>query len=190
MKKDLTMEELVNYCKQYGFVFQGSEIYGGLANSWDFGPLGTLLKENIRQAWKKSFIEENKYNYGLDSAIIMNPKVWEASGHVTSFADPLIDCKKCKARFRADKLIEDFTGGDITADGWSNEEIEKYIEEHDIYCPKCNKKDFTPIRKFNLLFETSLGVTDDTKNTVYLRGETAQGIFVYFLNVQRSMSFK
>ena len=190
MKKDLTMEELVNYCKQYGFVFQGSEIYGGLANSWDFGPLGTLLKENIRQAWKKSFIEENQYNYGLDSAIIMNPKVWEASGHVTSFADPLIDCKKCKARFRADKLIEDFTGGDITADGWSNEEIEKYIEEHDIYCPKCNKKDFTPIRKFNLLFETSLGVTDDTKNTVYLRGETAQGIFVNFKNVERSMRAK
>ena len=190
MKKDLTMDELVNYCKQYGFVFQGSEIYGGLANSWDFGPLGTLLKENIRQAWKKSFIEENKYNYGLDAAIIMNPKVWEASGHVASFADPLIDCKKCKARFRADKLIEDFTKGEITADGWSNEEIEKYIAEHDIYCPKCNKKDFTSIRKFNLLFETSLGVTDDTKNTVYLRGETAQGIFVNFKNIERSMRAK
>ena len=190
MKKDLTMEEIVNYCKQYGFVFQGSEIYGGLANSWDFGPLGTLLKENIRQAWKKSFIEENQYNYGIDAAIIMNPKVWVASGHVASFTDPLIDCKKCKARFRADKLIEDFTEGEITADGWSNEEIEKYIEEHDIYCPKCNKKDFTPIRKFNLLLETSLGVTDDTKSVAYLRGETAQGIFVNFKNVERSMRAK
>ena len=190
MKKDLTMEEIVNYCKQYGFVFQGSEIYGGLANSWDFGPLGTLLKENIRQAWKKSFIEENQYNYGIDAAIIMNPKVWVASGHVASFTDPLIDCKKCKARFRADKLIEDFTEGEITADGWSNDEIEKYIEEHDIYCPKCNKKDFTPIRKFNLLLETSLGVTDDSKSVAYLRGETAQGIFVNFKNVERSMRAK
>ena len=190
MKEELTMDELVNYCKQYGFIFQGSEIYGGLANSWDFGPLGTLLKENIRSAWKKSFIEENKYNYGLDSAIIMNPKVWEASGHVASFADPLIDCKKCKARCRADNLISDFTEGEITADGWSNEEIEKYIAEHDILCPKCGKKDFTPIRQFNLLFETSMGVTEDTKNTVYLRGETAQGIFVNFKNVERSMRAK
>ena len=190
MEEKLTMEELVNYCKQYGFVFQGSEIYGGLANSWDFGPLGTLLKDNIRNAWKKSFIEENQYNYGLDAAIIMNPNVWVASGHVASFSDPLIDCKKCKARHRADKLIEDFTGGEITADGWSNEEIEKYIETHDILCPKCNKKDFTPIRQFNLLFETSMGVTEDTKNTVYLRGETAQGIFVNFKNVERSMRAK
>ena len=190
MKNELTMEELVTYCKQYGFIFQGSEIYGGLANSWDFGPLGTLLKENIRNAWKKSFIEENKYNYGLDSAIIMNPNVWVASGHVASFADPLIDCKKCKSRHRADKLIEDFTGGEITADGWSNEEIEKYIAEHDILCPVCNKKDFTPIRQFNLLFETSMGVTEDTKSKVYLRGETAQGIFVNFKNVERSMRAK
>ncbi len=190
MKNELTMEELVTYCKQYGFIFQGSEIYGGLANSWDFGPLGTLLKENIRNAWKKSFIEENKYNYGLDSAIIMNPNVWVASGHVASFADPLIDCKKCKSRHRADKLIEDFTGGEITADGWSNEEIEKYISEHDILCPVCNKKDFTPIRQFNLLFETSMGVTEDTKSKVYLRGETAQGIFVNFKNVERSMRAK
>ena len=190
MKNELTMEELVTYCKQYGFIFQGSEIYGGLANSWDFGPLGTLLKENIRNAWKKSFIEENKYNYGLDSAIIMNPNVWVASGHVASFADPLIDCKKCKSRHRADKLIEDLTGGEITADGWSNEEIEKYISEHDILCPVCNKKDFTPIRQFNLLFETSMGVTEDTKSKVYLRGETAQGIFVNFKNVERSMRAK
>ncbi len=188
--KKLTMDELVNYCKQYGFIFQGSEIYGGLANSWDFGPLGTLLKENIRNAWKKKFIQENKYNYGLDAAIIMNPKVWVASGHVASFADPLIDCKKCKSRHRADKLIEDFTNGDVTADGWSNEELEKYIADNNIVCPVCGKLDYTPIRKFNLLFETSIGVTDDTKNTVYLRGETAQGIFTNFKNVERSMRAK
>ncbi|MCR5787572.1 MAG: glycine--tRNA ligase [Bacilli bacterium] len=188
--KEITMEELVNYCKQYGFIFQGSEIYGGLANSWDFGPLGTILKENIRNAWKQKFIQENKYNYGLDAAIIMNPKVWVASGHVASFADPLIDCKKCKARHRADKLIEDFTKGEVTADGWSNEEIEKYIMENNIVCPTCGKLDYTPIRKFNLLFETSIGVTDDTKNTVYLRGETAQGIFTNFKNVERSMRAK
>ena len=188
--KNLTMEDLVNYAKQYGFIFQGSEIYGGLANSWDFGPLGTLLKENIRTAWKQKFVQENKYNYGLDAAIIMNPKVWVASGHVASFADPLIDCKKCKARHRADKLIEDFTNGDVTADGWSNEEIENYINKNNIVCPVCGKLDYTPIRKFNLLFETSIGVTDDTKNTVYLRGETAQGIFTNFKNVERSMRAK
>lgn len=184
------MEDLVNYCKQYGFIFQGSEIYNGLANSWDFGPLGTLLKENIRNAWKLKFIQENKYNYGLDAAIIMNPKVWVASGHVASFADPLIDCKKCKARHRADKLIEDFTNGEVTADGWSNEKIEEYINKNNIVCPICGKLDYTPIRKFNLLFETSIGVTDDSKNTVYLRGETAQGIFVNFKNVERSMRAK
>ena len=188
--KKLTMEELVNYCKQYGFIFQGSEIYNGLANSWDFGPLGTLLKENIRNAWKQKFVQENKYNYGLDAAIIMNPKVWVASGHVASFADPLIDCKKCKSRHRADKLIEDFTNGEVTADGWSNEEIENYITKNNIVCPVCGKMDYTPIRKFNLLFETSIGVTDDTKNTVYLRGETAQGIFTNFKNVERSMRAK
>lgn len=188
--KKITMEDLVNYCKQYGFIFQGSEIYGGLANSWDFGPLGTLLKENIRNAWKQKFIQENKYNYGLDAAIIMNPKVWVASGHVASFADPLIDCKKCKSRHRADKLIEDFTNGEVTADGWDNEKIEKYIAENNIVCPVCGKLDYTPIRKFNLLFETSIGVTDDTKNTVYLRGETAQGIFTNFKNVERSMRAK
>ena len=188
--KKLTMDDIVNYCKQYGFIFQGSEIYGGLANSWDFGPLGTLLKENIRNAWKQKFIQENKYNFGLDAAIIMNPKVWVASGHVASFADPLIDCKKCKSRHRADKLIEDFTNGEITADGWDNEKIEKYIAENNIVCPVCGKLDYTPIRKFNLLFETSIGVTDDTKNTVYLRGETAQGIFTNFKNVERSMRAK
>ena len=184
------MDELVNYCKQYGLIFQGSEIYNGLANSWDYGPVGTNLKENIRKAWKKKFIQENPYNVGLDAAIIMNPKVWVASGHVASFADPLIDCKKCKARHRADKLIEDFTHGEVTGDGWDNEKLENFIKENNITCPVCGKSDFTPIRKFNLLFETSIGVTDDTKNTVYLRGETAQGIFVNFKNIERSMRLK
>ena len=186
----LTMEELVNYCKQYGYIFQGSEIYGGLSNTWDYGPLGTLLKENLRNAWKKKFIQENPYNVGLDAAILMNPKTWVASGHVASFADPLIDCKKCKARHRADKLVEDFTKGKETGDGWSNEKLEKFIKDNKIKCPQCGKSDFTPIRKFNLLFETSLGVTEDTKSTIYLRGETAQGIFVNFKNVERAMRLK
>ena len=184
------MDEIVNYAKNYGFVFQGSEIYGGLANSWDYGPLGTLLKENIRSAWKKKFIQENPYNHGLDAAILMNPNVWVASGHVASFADPLIDCKRCKARHRADKLIEDFTKGEVTGDGWANEKLESYIKEHGIKCPTCGSTEFTPIRKFNLLFETSMGVTEDTKNVVYLRGETAQGIFVNFKNVERAMRLK
>ncbi len=188
--ENLTMDKIVNYAKNYGFVFQGSDIYGGLANSWDYGPLGTLLKENIRNAWKKRFVEENRYNYGLDSAIIMNPNVWVASGHVASFADPLIDCLKCKSRYRADKLIEDFTNGEITADGWSNEEIEKYIKDNHLTCPTCKSSEFTPIRKFNLLFETKIGVVDDSKNIVYLRGETAQGIFVNFKNIERAMRAK
>ncbi len=186
----VTMEELVNYCKQYGFVFQGSEIYGGLSNTWDYGTLGRELKNNIKNAWWKKFIQENVYNYGLDSAILMNPEVWVASGHVASFADPLIDCKKCKARARADKLIEDFTNGLETGDGWENEKLESYIRDNHIPCPKCGACDFTSIRKFNLLFETHQGVTEDTKSKVYLRGETAQGIFVNFLNVQRSMRAK
>ena len=185
-----TMEELVNYAKQYGYIFQGSEIYNGLANSWDYGPLGTNLKENIRNAWKKRFIQENPYNYGLDAAILMNPNVWVASGHVASFSDPLIDCKKCKARHRADKLVEEFTKGAETGDGWDNEKLENYIRENNVPCPTCGSNDFTSIRKFNLLFETSMGVTEDTKNTVYLRGETAQGIFVNFKNVERSMRLK
>ena len=186
----VTQDELVNYCKQYGFIFQGSEIYGGLANTWDYGPLGVELKNNSRKAWWKKFVQENPYNYGLDSAILMNPEVWVASGHVTNFNDPLIDCKACKARHRADKLIEDFTKGKVTGDGWSNEELEKYISDNKIVCPRCGKSDFTPIRKFNLLFETHMGVTEDAKAKVYLRGETAQGIFVNFLNVQRSMRLK
>jgi len=186
----LTMEKLVAYCKQYGFIFQGSEIYGGLANTWDYGPLGKELKENIKRCWWKRFIQENRYNYGLDAAILMNPEVWVASGHVASFADPLIDCKKCKTRHRADKLIEEFTNGKETGDGWSNEKLEAYIRDNNIVCPNCGKSDFTPIRQFNLLFETHMGVTDDAKNKVYLRGETAQGIFVNFNNVCRSMRAK
>ena len=191
--EELTMEKLVNFCKQYGFIFQGSEIYGGLANTWDYGPLGRELKNNIKKAWWKKFIEEGNKdyrNYGLDSAILMNPEVWVASGHVASFSDPLIDCKKCKSRERADKLIEDFTGGKETGDGWDNKKLEDYIKDNNIPCPKCGAHDFTPIRKFNLLFETHQGVTEESKNTVYLRGETAQGIFVNFMNVQRSMRAK
>ena len=157
----LTMEKLVTYCKQSGFIFQGSEIYGGLANTWDYGPLGKELKENIKRCWWKRFIQENRYNYGLDAAILMNPEVWVASGHVASFADPLIDCKKCKTRHRADKLIEEFTNGKETGDGWSNEKLEAYIRDNNIVCPNCGKSDFTPIRQFNLLFETHMGVTDD-----------------------------
>ena len=186
----ITQEEIVNYAKQYGFIFQGSEIYGGLANTWDYGPLGRELKENLRRAWWKKFVQENPYNYGLDSAILMNPEVWVASGHVTNFNDPLVDCKACKARFRADKLIEEHTKGKETGDGWSNEELENYLITHEIKCPKCGKQDFTSIRKFNLLFETHQGVTEDSKSKVYLRGETAQGIFVNFLNVWRSMRAK
>lgn len=186
----IDMEKLVNYCKQYGFIFQGSEIYGGLSNTWDYGPLGVELKNNIRKSWWDRFIKNNPNNYGLDSAILMNPEVWVASGHVSSFTDPLIDCKKCKSRFRADKLIEDFTKGQETGDGWSNEKLEEFIKDNKIVCPKCGSLDYTNIRKFNLLFETHQGVTDDAKSTVYLRGETAQGIFVNFQNVQRTMRAK
>ena len=186
----LTMEKLVNYCKQYGYIFQGSEIYGGLANTWDYGPLGKELKENVKKAWHKKFIQENRYNYGLDAAILMNPEVWVASGHVASFSDPLIDCKSCKTRHRADKLIEEFTKGEETGDGWDNEKLEKYIKDNNICCPNCGKSDFTSIRQFNLLFETHMGVTNDSQSRVYLRGETAQGIFVNFSNVYRSMRAK
>ena len=186
----ITMEELVNYSKQYGFVFQGSEIYGGLANSFDFGPLGTELKNNIKKAWMKKFVEEDINNVKLDSAILMNPKVWEASGHLSTFADPLIDCRECKSRYRADKLIEDYTKGEITGDGMSNEELINYINEHNIVCPKCGKLNYTDIRQFNLMFKTFQGVTEDSKNTIYLRPETAQGIFTNFMNVQRSMRLK
>ena len=186
----ITMDDLVNYSKQYGFVFQGSEIYGGLANSFDFGPLGTELKNNIKKAWMKKFVEEDINNVKLDSAILMNPKVWEASGHLSTFADPLIDCRECKSRYRADKLIEDYTKGEITGDGMSNEELINYINEHNIVCPKCGKLNYTDIRQFNLMFKTFQGVTEDSKNTIYLRPETAQGIFTNFMNVQRSMRLK
>ena len=186
----VTMEKLVSVCKQYGFVFQGSEIYGGLANTWDYGPLGAEIKNNLKKAWWQKFITEKPNIYGLDSAIIMNPEVWVASGHVASFSDPLIDCKKCKMRHRADKLIEEFTEGAETGDGWSNEKLENFIKDNNITCPSCGSNDFTPIRKFNLLFETTMGVVEDNKNKVYLRGETAQGLFVIFANVQRSMRAK
>ena len=185
----LTMEKLVNYCKQYGFIFQGSEIYGGLANTWDYGPLGTELKENVKKAWKKRFIQEDPNNVGLDAAILMNPKTWEASGHVATFADPLIDCKKCKTRHRADKLIEE-AGIVEEAGGFSNEKLMEMLNEHKVVCPNCGEFDYTDIRQFNLMFKTFQGVTEDNKSAIYLRPETAQGIFVDFLNVQRSMRLK
>ncbi len=186
--KSVTMEELVSFCKQYGFIFQGSEIYGGLANTWDFGPLGVLLKNNVKSAWIKKFVQEDPNNVSMDSAILMNPKVWEASGHVATFSDPLIDCKSCKSRYRADKLIEEFSSADPTK--MSEEEMVKFINDQKIVCPKCGKVDYTEIRKFNLMFKTYQGVIEDAKNIVYLRPETAQGIFVDFLNVQRSMRLK
>ncbi len=186
MSEQLTMDKLVALCKNRGFIFPGSEIYGGLANSWDYGPLGVELKNNVKRAWWKKFVQENKYNVGLDSAILMNREVWVASGHVGGFNDPLMDCKVCKARFRADKLIEDFTHGAVTGDGWTNAELEQYITEHDIVCPVCGKKDFTGIRQFNLMFKTYSGVNEGSANEIYLRPETAQGIFVNFLNVMRS----
>ena len=186
--EELTMEKLVNLCKQYGFIFQGSEIYGGLANTWDYGPLGVELKNNVKKAWIKKFVQENPYNVLVDCAILMNPKTWEASGHIATFNDPLIDCKHCKTRHRADKLIEE--RDHIDAGGFTDEQLMKYIYEHKIVCPNCGKLDYTDIRKFNLMFKTFQGVTEDSKSTIYLRPETAQGIFVNFLNVQRSMRLK
>jgi glycyl-tRNA synthetase len=186
----MNLEKIVNLSKQYGFVFQGSEIYGGLANTWDYGPLGVELKNNVKRAWLKKFVQENIYNVGMDSAILMNPKAWEASGHISNFNDPLIDCKECKTRHRADKLIEEFTKGDVLADGWSNEKMLEYIKEKNIGCPKCGKLNYTDIRQFNMMFKTFQGVTEDSSSTIYLRPETAQGIFVNFLNVQRSMRLK
>ena len=185
----LTMEKLTNYCKQYGFIFQGSEIYGGLANTWDCGPLGTELKENIKKAWKKKFIQEDANNVGLDAAILMNPKTWEASGHVQTFSDPLVDCKECNTRHRADKLLEE-SGVVEEAGGFSHEKLMEMICEHHIVCPNCGAFNYTDIREFNLMFKTFQGVTEDSKSAIYLRPETAQGIFVDFLNVQRSMRLK
>lgn len=186
----LSFNDIVAHMKNYGFVYQGSEIYGGLANTWDFGPLGIELKNNIKNAWWKRFIQEQPENVGIQSAILMNPMVWVASGHVGGFSDPLMDCRECKTRFRADTLIEDATNGTVNPAGWTNKEMETYIDEHDIVCPNCGKKNFTPIRQFNLMFKTFQGVTEDAKNEIYLRPETAQGIFVNFKNVQRTMRRK
>ena len=185
----MKMEEIVNFCKQYGFIFQGSEIYGGLANTWDYGPLGVELKNNIKKLWWKRFVSESKNSYGIDAAIFMNPTVWEASGHVSSFTDPLIDCKECKTRHRADHLIEGFTD-EVIPDKMTNKEMIDYINKNKIPCPKCGKSNYTDIREFNLMFETKRGVVKDDKSTVYLRPETAQGEFVNFLNVQRTTRAK
>ncbi len=190
---ELTMDKLVALCKNRGFVFPGSEIYGGLANTWDYGPLGVELKNNIKKAWWKKFVQENEYNVGLDCAILMNPNVWVASGHVDGFSDPLMDCKSCKSRHRADNLIEDYAaknGLEVNLAGWTNEQMENYIAEHKIKCPICGNSNFTGVRQFNLMFKTFQGVTEDSVSTLYLRPETAQGIFVNFLNVQRSTRSK
>ena len=185
----LTMEKLVNYCKQYGFIFQGSEIYGGLANTWDYGPLGSRIKNAVKDTWRKRFIQERPNAYEVDAAILMHPRVWEASGHVSSFSDPLIDCKHCKSRHRVDNLIDDYDPN-AHADGMTQEEMMKYIRDNKVPCPKCGKSDYTDIRQFNLMFETHRGVVEDGKNKVYLRPENAQGEYVNFLNVQRTMRAK
>lgn len=186
----LSMEKLVALCKGRGFVYPGSEIYGGLANTWDYGPLGVELKNNIKRAWWKKFVQESPYNVGIDAAILMNPETWVASGHVGGFSDPLVDCKSCKSRFRADKLIEEDLEKkgekDVIVDGWSKEKLENYVEESGLKCPDCGKQDFTSIRQFNLMFKTFQGVTTNSQSEIYLRPETAQGIFVNFKNVQRT----
>ena len=186
-----TMDKIVALCKNRGFVYAGSEIYGGLANTWDYGPLGAELKNNIKKAWWKKFVQQNKYNVGLDAAILMNPQTWVASGHLGGFSDPLMDCKECKERFRADKIIEDWATENHfelpkAVDAFTQTEMKDFIDEHNIPCPSCGKHNFTDIRQFNLMFKTFQGVTEDAKNTVYLRPETAQGIFVNFANVQRT----
>ncbi|MBO4831168.1 MAG: glycine--tRNA ligase [Oscillospiraceae bacterium] len=186
-----TMDKIVALCKGRGFIFAGSEIYGGLANTWDYGPLGVELKNNIKRAWWQKFVQESPYNVGLDAAILMNPQTWVASGHLSGFSDPLMDCRECKERFRADKLIEDWAkenGFELTKpiDAFSQAEMKAFVDEHEIACPTCGKHNFTDIRQFNLMFKTFQGVTEDAKNTVYLRPETAQGIFVNFNNVQRT----
>ncbi|EDP24509.1 glycine--tRNA ligase [Parvimonas micra] len=190
MKSEKSMEKVVSLCKSRGIIYPGSEIYGGLANTWDYGPLGVEFKNNVKKAWWQKFVQQSKYNVGLDSAILMNPEVWVASGHVGSFSDPLIDCKECKSRFRADKLIEDFyfenNLGDINVDGWENEKVEELMKEKNICCPNCKKQNFTGIRRFNLMFKTFQGVTEDSKSEIYLRPETAQGIFVNFKNIART----
>ena len=189
--EEKTMEKIVALCKNRGFIFPGSEIYGGLANTWDYGPLGVELKNNIKKAWWKKFVQENRYNVGLDAAILMNPQTWVASGHLAGFSDPLMDCRECHERFRADKLIEDYCAETGTVlekpiDAFSQAEMKEFVEAHNIPCPTCGKHNFTDIRQFNLMFKTFQGVTEDAKNTVYLRPETAQGIFTNFTNVQRT----
>ena len=184
-----SMDTIVNLCKARGYIYPGSEIYGGLSNTWDYGPLGVELKNNVKALWRKKFIQESKYNVGLDAAILMNPLVWVASGHVGGFSDPLIDCKECKTRHRADKLIEEWAheqGKDMIADGMTDEEMIKFLDDNNICCPNCGKHNFTSIRKFNLMFKTFQGVTEDAKAEIYLRPETAQGIFVNFKNVMRT----
>ena len=185
----MTMEKMVNLCKQYGFIFQGSEIYDGLANTWDYGPVGTRLKNNVKDAWRKRFIQERKNSYELDADILMHPRVWEASGHVGGFSDPLVDCKECKMRHRADSLIEGFNK-EMHPDAMTQKEMIDYIKENKIPCPKCGKSNYTDIRQFNLMFETYRGVTEDNKSVIYLRPENAQGEYINFLNVQRSMRAK
>ena len=185
-----TMDKIVALCKNRGFIFPGSEIYGGMGNTWDYGPVGVEFKNNIKRTWWKRFVQETPNTYGLDAAILMNSRVWEASGHTTSFSDPQMDCKKCKTRHRADNLIEAHSKGKVNPDKMTNEEMEAYINEHRVCCPRCGNFDWTPIRQFNLMFETSRGVTEEGQNKIYLRPETAQGEFVNFLNVQRSCRAK
>ena len=185
-----TMDKIVALCKNRGFIFPGSEIYGGMGNTWDYGPVGVEFKNNIKRTWWKRFVQEAPNTYGLDAAILMNSRVWEASGHTTSFSDPQMDCKKCKTRHRADNLIEAHSKGKVNPDKMTNEEMEAYINEHRVCCPRCGNFDWTPIRQFNLMFETSRGVTEEGQNKIYLRPETAQGEFVNFLNVQRSCRAK
>lgn len=187
--KNKTMDKIVSLCKGRGFIFPGSDIYGGLANTWDYGPLGARLKNNVKETWRKRFIQERKNSYEVDADILMHPRVWEASGHVSSFSDPLLDCKECKMRFRADNLIDDFDP-DAHADLMTEEEMFSYIKERHIPCPNCGKHNFTDIREFNLMFKTARGVTNDSKSTIYLRPENAQGEYVNFLNVQRTMRAK
>ena len=189
MENNITMEELTNFCKTYGFIFQGSEIYGGLANTWDYGPLGSRIKNAVKDTWRKRFIQERPNAYEVDAAILMHPRVWEASGHVSSFSDPLIDCKHCKSRHRVDNLIDDYDP-EAHADGMTQEEMMQYIRDNKVPCPKCGKSDYTDIRQFNLMFETHRGVVEDGKNKVYLIPENAQGEYVNFLNVQRTMRAK
>ena len=189
-KRAVTMDKIVNLCKARGIIFPGSEIYGGMGNTWDYGPVGVEIKNNIKRAWWKRFVQESENSYGVDAAILMNSRVWEASGHTASFTDPKMDCKECKARFRADNLIEAHSKGKINPDTMTNEEMEAYIAEHKVACPNCGKHNWTPIRTFNLMFETSRGVTDESQNKIYLRPETAQGEFVNFLNVQRTSRAK